>query len=781
MSGANYTPENIRDDEESRGLRAKVRNNLNYISLALNSIQSYFASALQEVSDRIIKPALRGGFLVNDVRYSGTLPTAVNAIPTASNQTVLVTAPLAITDNLTVPANVSLVVLKGGSFAITAGKTLTINGPFDACGNALSDIFSGSGSYAFGKAVRLTGAGTPESVVTAPIGSEFLRTDGSTGTTIYIKESGTGNTGWAAPGSGAVTGTGVSGRVAYWNGTASITSDSAFTFGSSQLAAHTLLADTNIYLGKGSSGSQLRVYGGNAVDVTVPSSTVTNMEWVSLYHDGATAFLKVDKNGTGTYRDLQVNVGSSNRFQIAASGGLADFPAGDVRIRRSNPGGIVQLSVINNSSAASSHALVYISNAGGASGADSILTWDTPSVITWSMGSDWSDFASLVISESSALGTSNRLRIASGGAVSVVAGNLDVTRSQASGVVSVLASNTSNTGSANAAVIARIGGSSGGDPVFVLDAGASGAYGMGYDRSAGKFCIGFGYGTDGSSFPGTFSWFTSTGSRIGLGLNRDPDVSYAVDIGQSAAGTTSVGLGNGSGPFDLHIYTGGAGSDAAFIVQSGGTGGTIWTFGPDASDSNTFKWDSGTSSIGGNTRLQISTSGIVTVLSTTDSTSTTTGAVIVSGGLGLAKALWVGGLANIAGVATFANTTDASAVGTAGTVVVGGLGIAKKIYLGDDLNAAGDVKINTVGKGLYVKEGTNATMGTATLVLGVATVSTTKVTANSRIFLTAEALGTIASPVAVSVTARTAGTSFTITSANLTDTSTIAWMIVEPA
>lgn len=42
------------------------------------------------------------------------------------------------------------------------------------------------------------GSGTPEAVVTAPIGSLFLRTDGSTNTTLYVKESGTGNTGWAA-------------------------------------------------------------------------------------------------------------------------------------------------------------------------------------------------------------------------------------------------------------------------------------------------------------------------------------------------------------------------------------------------------------------------------------------------------------------------------------------------------------------------------------------------------------------------------------------------------
>ena len=40
------------------------------------------------------------------------------------------------------------------------------------------------------------GTGTPESAVTAPVGSLFLRTDGGAATTLYVKESGSGNTGW---------------------------------------------------------------------------------------------------------------------------------------------------------------------------------------------------------------------------------------------------------------------------------------------------------------------------------------------------------------------------------------------------------------------------------------------------------------------------------------------------------------------------------------------------------------------------------------------------------
>lgn len=44
----------------------------------------------------------------------------------------------------------------------------------------------------------LVGTNTPEGAVTAPVGSLFTRTDGGANTTLYIKESGSGNTGWVA-------------------------------------------------------------------------------------------------------------------------------------------------------------------------------------------------------------------------------------------------------------------------------------------------------------------------------------------------------------------------------------------------------------------------------------------------------------------------------------------------------------------------------------------------------------------------------------------------------
>lgn len=98
---------------------------------------------------------------------------------------------------------------------------------------------------------------------------------------------------------------------------------------------------------------------------------------------------------------------------------------------------------------------------------------------------------------------------------------------------------------------------------------------------------------------------------------------------------------------------------------------------------------------------------------------------------------------------------------------------------GAGVNVGADLKVTTAGNGLYVKEGTNACMGAATLVGGTVTVNTNKVTANSRILLTGQnASGTAG---AVGVSARTAGTSFTILSTSGSDTRSIGWMIVEPA
>lgn len=98
---------------------------------------------------------------------------------------------------------------------------------------------------------------------------------------------------------------------------------------------------------------------------------------------------------------------------------------------------------------------------------------------------------------------------------------------------------------------------------------------------------------------------------------------------------------------------------------------------------------------------------------------------------------------------------------------------------GDVVVQTSDLIFATAGKTVRLKEGSNATMGAAVLVGGTVTVSTTAVTANSRIQLTSNVDG--GTPGWLRVSARVNGTSFTITSSSGTDTSTVAWLILEPS
>lgn len=122
-------------------------------------------------------------------------PTASGALsdtaPTAPNPKVL----MAIVINAN-PANGSIFV------RVTAGSVLggtdgnvsllnPINGEVITY-NASTQVWTDSGVRMF------SGTGSPEGVLTAPVGALYTRSDGGAGTTLYVKEAGVGNTGWVA-------------------------------------------------------------------------------------------------------------------------------------------------------------------------------------------------------------------------------------------------------------------------------------------------------------------------------------------------------------------------------------------------------------------------------------------------------------------------------------------------------------------------------------------------------------------------------------------------------
>lgn len=118
------------------------------------------------------------------------------------------------------------------------------------------------------------------------------------------------------------------------------------------------------------------------------------------------------------------------------------------------------------------------------------------------------------------------------------------------------------------------------------------------------------------------------------------------------------------------------------------------------------------------------------------------------------------------------SSTNSTIASTNGTVLI-------DFKANDKIVVRQDLQIGTLGKGLKIKEGTGAKMGISTLVAGTVVVSNTSITSTSRIFLTCNVVG--GTPGFLRVSTRSVGTSFTILSSSGTDTSAVAWMLVEPA
>lgn len=100
---------------------------------------------------------------------------------------------------------------------------------------------------------------------------------------------------------------------------------------------------------------------------------------------------------------------------------------------------------------------------------------------------------------------------------------------------------------------------------------------------------------------------------------------------------------------------------------------------------------------------------------------------------------------------------------------------------GDIRVSSGNLIINTVGKTLEIKQGTNACAGTGAVMVAGAVTVTTNAVATGDIILTCRTAtgGTpgLSSPVVTIVNA----TSFTLTSSNALDTSTYSWVIIKAA
>jgi hypothetical protein len=92
-------------------------------------------------------------------------------------------------------------------------------------------------------------------------------------------------------------------------------------------------------------------------------------------------------------------------------------------------------------------------------------------------------------------------------------------------------------------------------------------------------------------------------------------------------------------------------------------------------------------------------SGVTTITNTTDSVSSATGAVIIAGGLGVAKSLYIGGILNVVSTTESSNTTSGS------VIISGGTGIAKSLYVGGTLNVVSTTESSNTTTGSVIISG----------------------------------------------------------------------------
>ena len=101
-----------------------------------------------------------------------------------------ITAPAGVSVNCVNVGQVTPTFSGGGSFSLQTNSNIFSNAP--------RAVFPGYVSVDGAAPQIHAGSGTPEGAVTAPVGSIFMRSDGGAGTSFYVKQSGTGNTGWVA-------------------------------------------------------------------------------------------------------------------------------------------------------------------------------------------------------------------------------------------------------------------------------------------------------------------------------------------------------------------------------------------------------------------------------------------------------------------------------------------------------------------------------------------------------------------------------------------------------
>ena len=158
-----------------------------------------------------------------------------------------------------------------------------------------------------------------------------------------------------------------------------------------------------------------------------------------------------------------------------------------------------------------------------------------------------------------------------------------------------------------------------------------------------------------------------------------------------------------------------------------------------------FQTASGVTGFSSNLTYNSST-GVLSVFNTTESTSTTTGALVISGGVGIGGNLYIAGeivaqkltieyttvtttYVVTDDVITTTNPTQSDSTYTGALIVTGGVGIGGNTYIGGDLNVGGSLVITTASIAVYapktiITAGTDTEVSTSTGEISIWNIST---------------------------------------------------------
>ncbi len=215
-----------------------------------------------------------------------------------------------------------------------------------------------------------------------------------------------------------------------------------------------------------------------------------------------------------------------------------------------------------------------------------------------------------------------------------------------------------------------------------------------------------------SSGPSSLSFgssvISSATNSICIGINITNNVAYSTVIGDVLhthirGANTTTDLGSLTVPFQsLYLNTSLYGTSNSRLVDDIVSNGGVGTSGNLASFvSNKVIQDSGIAAssvttggpyllLAGGTMAgtlnmntnSISNGGVITITNTTDSTTSITGSLITSGGIGLSKQITIGTNCKVLG------TTDSTSSISGSLITAGGLGVAKAVFVGSSSSSS---------------------------------------------------------------------------------------------